>query len=199
MHYAHPLPFGATLLPDGHTQFRLWAPSSDAVSLELDGQAPVPMRAAEGGWHELALAAPPGTRYRYRTQGGLVVPDPASRLQGPDVHDPSVVVDASTYEWRNTAWQGRPWHEAAVYEVHAGVMGGFSGIRQRLPELRRLGVTAIEIMPIADFPGGRNWGYDGVLPFAPDTAYGTPDELKALIAKYGSLPAEVELLSRIGY
>jgi len=92
-----------------------------------------------------------------------------------------VVIDAAAYKWRNTAWQGRPWHEAVVYEVHAGAMGGFSGIRQRLPELRRLGVTAVEIMPIADFPGGRNWGYDGVLPFAPDTAYGTPNELKALI------------------
>ncbi len=181
MHFAHSLPFGATLLPDGQTRFRLWAPSSETVSLELDGQAPKPMQAAEGGWHELALAAPPGTRYRYRVQDGLAVPDPASRLQGPDVHDPSVVVDPAAYEWRNAAWQGRPWHEAVVYEAHAGVMGGFSGIRQRLPELRRLGVTAIEIMPIADFPGGRNWGYDGVLPFAPDTAYGTPDELKALV------------------
>ena len=181
MRYAHPLPFGATLLPDGQTRFRLWAPSSSSVSLELDGQAPTPMQATEGGWHELVSAARPGARYRYRAQDGLVVPDPASRLQGPDVHDPSIVADASTYEWRNTAWQGRPWHEAVVYEVHAGVLGGFSGIRQRLPELRRLGVTAIEIMPIADFPGGRNWGYDGVLPFAPDTAYGTPDELKALI------------------
>jgi len=181
MHYAHPLPFGATPLPDGQTRFRLWAPSSETVSLELDGQAPMPMQAAAGGWHELVLAAPPGAHYRYRTQDDLAVPDPASRLQGPDVHDPSVVVDASTYVWRNTAWQGRPWHEAVVYEVHAGAMGGFSGIRQRLPELRRLGVTAVEIMPIADFPGGRNWGYDGVLPFAPDTAYGTPNELKALI------------------
>jgi len=181
MHYAHPLPFGATLLPDGQTRFRLWAPSSETVSLELDGRAPLPMRAADDGWHELAAAAPPGTRYRYRLKDGLAVPDPASRLQAPDVHDPSVVVDPTIYDWRYIHWQGRPWHEAVVYEVHAGVMGGFSGIRQRLPELRRLGVTAIEIMPIADFPGGRNWGYDGVLPFAPDTAYGTPDELKALV------------------
>ncbi len=181
MHFAHSLPFGATLLPDGQTRFRLWAPSSETVSLELDGQAPKPMQAAEGGWHELAVAAAAGTRYRYRVQDGLAVPDPASRLQGPDVHDPSVVVDPAAYDWRNAGWQGRPWHEAVVYEAHAGVMGGFSGIRQRLPELRRLGVTAVEIMPIADFPGGRNWGYDGVLPFAPDTAYGTPDELKALV------------------
>jgi maltooligosyltrehalose trehalohydrolase len=181
MHHTHTLPFGATLLPDGQTRFRLWAPSSDAISLDIDGQAPQPMRALESGWHEATLAAPPGRRYRYRLPDGLAVPDPASRLQAPDVHDPSVVVDPSDYEWRNNNWQGRPWHEAVVYEAHAGAMGGFSGIRQRLPELRKLGVTAVEIMPIADFPGGRNWGYDGVLPFAPDTAYGTPGELKALI------------------
>ena len=181
MHHTHTLPFGATLLPDGQTRFRLWAPSNEAVSLDIDGQAPQPMRALEGGWHEATLAAPPGTRYRYRLPDGLAVPDPASRLQAPDVHDPSVVVDPSDYEWRNNNWQGRPWHEAVVYEAHAGAMGGFSGIRQRLPELRKLGVTAVEIMPVADFPGGRNWGYDGVLPFAPDTAYGTPAELKALI------------------
>ncbi len=181
MHHTHTLPFGATLLPDGQTRFRLWAPSSETVFLDIDGQASQPMRALEGGWHEVTLAAPPGTQYRYRLPDGLAVPDPASRLQAPDVHDPSVVVDPSGYEWRNNNWQGRPWHEAVVYEAHAGAMGGFSGIRQRLPELRKLGVTAVEIMPIADFPGGRNWGYDGVLPFAPDTAYGTPGELKALI------------------
>ncbi len=181
MHHTHALPFGATLLPDGQTRFRLWAPSCDTVSLDIEGQAPQPMQALEGGWHEAMLTAPSGTQYRYRLPDGLAVPDPASRLQAPDVHDPSVVVDPGDYDWRNDGWQGRPWHEAVVYEVHAGVMGGFSGIRQRLPELRRLGVTAIEIMPVADFPGGRNWGYDGVLPFAPDTAYGTPSELKALI------------------
>lgn len=181
MHHTHTLPFGATLLPDGQTRFRLWAPSSDTVSLDIEGQDRQPMQALEGGWHEATLAAPPGTRYRYRLPDGLAVPDPASRLQAPDVHDPSVVVDPQEYDWRNDGWQGRPWHEAVVYETHAGVMGGFSGIRQRLPELRRLGVTAIEIMPVADFPGGRNWGYDGVLPFAPDTAYGTPSELKALV------------------
>ena len=180
MHYSYPLPFGATLLPDGDTQFRFWAPSAEDVALEIDGQAPVPMQATAQGWHEAVVPARPGTRYRYRLPDGLAVPDPASRLQAPDVHDPSVVVDPASYEWR-TNWQGRPWHEAIIYEVHAGAMGAFSGIRQRLPELRRLGITAIEIMPISDFPGGRNWGYDGVLPFAPDTAYGTPNELKALV------------------
>ncbi len=179
--YAHPLPFGAELQVDGSTRFRIWAPTVEVIELELNGGGPVPMQAEDGGWHSLTCRAPAGTRYRYRMPDGLAVPDPASRQQAPDVHDPSVVVDPRSYEWRNTDWAGRPWHEAVVYELHAGAMGGFSGIRRRLPELRALGITAIEIMPISDFPGDRNWGYDGVLPYAPDSAYGTPDELKAMV------------------
>ena len=97
------------------------------------------------------------------------------------MHGPSVVVDPADYQWQNGDWTGRPWHEAVVYELHAGTMGGFRGVEERLPELQSLGITAIEIMPIADFPGRHNWGYDGVLPFAPDRAYGSPDELKSLI------------------
>ncbi len=181
LRHAHPLPFGAEVQEDGSTRFRLWAPTAEHVELELNGGDAVPMRAEDGGWHSLTCRVPAGTRYRYRMPDGLAVPDPASRQQAPDVHDPSVVVDPRSYEWRNTGWAGRPWHEAVVYELHAGAMGGFSGIRRRLPELRALGITAIEIMPISDFPGGRNWGYDGVLPYAPDSAYGTPDELKALV------------------
>jgi len=179
--HAYPLPFGAELQPGGASRFRLWAPSVPHVVLERDGQEPLPMEAEDGGWHSLTCAAPAGTRYRYRMPDGLAVPDPASRQQSNDVHDPSVVVDPRAYTWRNTGWQGRPWHEAVVYELHAGVLGGFAGVRQRLRELRDLGVTAIELMPIADFPGTRNWGYDGVLPYAPDASYGTPDELKALV------------------
>lgn len=181
LRYAHPLPFGAEVQDDSTTRFRVWAPTAEHVGLELNGGDPVPMQAEDGGWHSLTCRAPAGTRYRYRMADGLAVPDPASRQQAPDVHDPSVVVDPRSYEWLNTGWVGRPWHEAVVYEVHAGAMGGFSGIHRRLPELRALGITAIELMPISDFPGGRNWGYDGVLPYAPDSAYGTPDELKALV------------------
>ncbi|GAC1342315.1 MAG: malto-oligosyltrehalose trehalohydrolase [Acetobacteraceae bacterium] len=180
MRYAFSLPFGATLRQDGSTEFRLWAPSAATVELEI-ADARHPMMAEPEGWHAITLPAPAGTPYRFVLPDGLRVPDPASRLQAPDVHDPSVVVDPTTYEWEHWEWLGRPWHDAVVYEVHAGAMGGFRGIRERLPELQGLGVTAIELMPIADFPGRHNWGYDGVLPFAPDTAYGTPDELKALI------------------
>ena len=180
-HYAHILPFGAELLGDGTTKFRIWAPSADQVVLELDGGDATLMQAAAGGWHSEVRLAPAGTSYRYRLPDGLRVPDPASRQQASDVHDASIVVDARAFDWQHTGWMGRPWHEAVIYECHAGSMGGFAGIRERLPELKALGITAIEIRPIADFPGNHNWGYDGVLPFAPDAAYGTPDDLKALI------------------
>ena len=175
------LPFGATYLQNGQTRFRLWAPGQDAVAVAFEDAAPLPMQRARGGWFEAIASCPPGTRYRYRLANGMEVPDPASRFQPDDVHGPSQVIDPSAYHWRNTAWRGRPWHETVIYELHAGVFGGFAGVAQQLPRLRDLGVTAVELMPINDFPGRRNWGYDGVLVYAPDSAYGTPDELKALV------------------
>ncbi len=180
MRYKYELPFGATIQADGTTRFRLWAPSAERVELATGGTRRG-MEAEPGGWHALTLAAPAGTRYQFVLPDGLHVPDPVSRQQDKDVHGPSVVVDPAEFEWQNTDWQGRPWHEAVVYELHAGAMGGFGGIQERLPELQSLGVTAIELMPINDFPGRHNWGYDGVLPYAPDAAYGSPDELKTLI------------------
>jgi maltooligosyltrehalose trehalohydrolase len=97
------------------------------------------------------------------------------------VHGPSLVVDPRAYRWRNPDWRGRQWREAVIYELHVGAFGGFEGVRKQLARLAKIGVTAVELMPINDFPGSRNWGYDGVLPYAPDTAYGSPEELKALI------------------
>ncbi len=177
--FAHPLPFGAAL--DGETtSFRVWAPSAGGLTLELGG-ADRPMLATEDGWFTAVAEAPAGTRYRYKTADGVAFPDPASRAQAGDVHDPSLVVDPHAYAWQNGAWAGRPWHEAVVYELHPGAFGGFDGIREQLPRLQALGVTVIELMPIADFPGAHNWGYDGVLPYAPDAAYGTPDQLKAMV------------------
>lgn len=178
--------YGVHLLPDGQACFRLWGPTAHGVELKLDGKAPLPMLPMGNGWHELRTAALPGDRYYYRvrcdeSEEAFNVPDPASRLQADDVHDSSVIVDPDSYVWREQDWRGRPWHETVIYELHVGACGGYAGVRERLPALAELGVTAIELMPVADFPGRRNWGYDGVLPFAPDTAYGTPDELKALI------------------
>src|SRR6185312_7741364 len=180
MRYHFALPFGAEIHADGKTLFRLWAPSADGIELVID-RTRRGMNRQPGGWHALAVPAPAGTRYQFLLPDGLHVPDPASRMQDKDVHGPSVVVQATDYEWQNWDWQGRPWHEAVIYELHPGAMGGFRGIQDRLPELQRLGITAVELMPIADFPGRHNWGYDGVLPYAPDRAYGTPEELKSLI------------------
>ena len=175
------LSHGATLLSPTRTLFRFWAPDIAHVGLELEGRAAQPMRAEAGGWHRLEAECGAGTRYRYRIAPDLAVPDPASRAQDGDVGDFSIVVDPKAYAWRSTEWRGRPWHEAVIYETHVGLCGGFRGLAERLPQLAEVGFTAIELMPIADFPGPRNWGYDGVLPFAPDAAYGTPDDLKALI------------------
>ncbi len=173
--------FGARLNASGMTCFRLWAPNCAAVSLLLEGQEPQPMAAARAGWHELQAACGAGTRYRFKLADGSEVPDPASRQQQDDAHGWSIVVDHEAYAWRHPEWRGRPWTEAVIYELHVGVCGGFKGVTANLPELAGLGITAIELMPIAQFPGARNWGYDGVLPFAPAAAYGSPDELKELI------------------
>lgn len=173
--------FGAWPDSKGETRFRFWAPSVDGVHLVLEGSKPRPMKKLDDGFHEVVCAAPPGTRYRYGLPDGRLVPDPASRMQAGDVHDASVVCDLERYVWKNENWKGRPWSETVLYELHCGLHGGFKGVEQRLPELQKLGITAIELMPVADFPGPRNWGYDGVLPYAPDSAYGTPQELQALI------------------
>ncbi|HZW13438.1 MAG TPA: malto-oligosyltrehalose trehalohydrolase [Noviherbaspirillum sp.] len=173
--------FGAHLVAPGRTRFRLWAPGTQQASVEIDGMPPVAMQSLDGGWFEAEANCDAGARYRYRVSESLAVPDPASRAQAGDVHDASIVCDPDTYQWKNTVWRGRPWHETVLYELHVGALGGFEGVMAQLPALADLGVTAIELMPVADFPGPRNWGYDGVLPYAPDAAYGTPDQLKALV------------------
>jgi malto-oligosyltrehalose trehalohydrolase len=180
--HAHAMPYGARPLGDGRTRFRLWAPDAESVSIECeDGHTSV-MRSLDDGWFECVCPALAGSLYRFRIDGGTAVPDPASKRQaGGDVHGYSVVIDPDGYAWRNTAWQGRPWRESVIYELHAGLLGGFHGVEMLLPHLASLGITAIELMPIAEFAGGRNWGYDGVLPFAPAEAYGSPDDLKSLI------------------
>ncbi len=136
------------------------------------------------GWHELTIAeAGPGTRYGF-VVGGQLVPDPASRSNPDDVHGLSEVIDPAAYEWHDDNWRGRAWHEAVIYELHVGTFtarGNFAAAAERLGDLRDLGVTAVELMPVADFPGRRNWGYDGVLHYAPDASYGRPDDLKAFV------------------
>ncbi len=188
MRRRHDMPFGATLEDGGEVRFRLWAPRARwlELCLDRDGTETILPMASEGdGWFSLRTRdAGAGSRYRFRIDRRLRVPDPASRFQPADVHGPSEVIDPGAWRWRDADWQGRPWEQAVIYELHVGTFtagGTFSAARARLDYLAELGVTAIELMPVADFPGRRNWGYDGVLPFAPDSCYGRPDDLKALI------------------
>jgi maltooligosyltrehalose trehalohydrolase len=183
--FTHAMPFGAAL-QDGGVRFRLWAPGQRQVFLLLAGRDDaVPMAATDEGWFELTTAdARAGSRYSFRLEDGKAVPDPVSRFQPDDVHGPSEVIDPAAYRWQHADWRGRPWHETVLYELHLGTFseeGTHDGLRRKLDHLAALGVTAIELMPLADFLGTRNWGYDGVLPFAPDASYGRPDQLKRLI------------------
>jgi maltooligosyltrehalose trehalohydrolase len=181
--FAHDNAFGAQVLGDGNVRFRLWAPDAHALFLDRDGNGISPMRPVGGGWFETIARAEAGSRYRYRLEqpDGDAVPDSAARAQMGGVHGWSLVIDPDAYRWRNTQWKGRPWHEAIIEEVHVGLLDGFDGVRAKLPDFAAIGITAIELMPVAEFPGARNWGYDGVLPFAPDAAYGGPDALKRLV------------------
>jgi maltooligosyltrehalose trehalohydrolase len=182
----HNMPFGAELVPSGAIRFRLWAPAAEAIALALEGQQELlPLRRSMDGWHEVVTPlAHSGTRYSFVLPDGTRVPDPASRYQPEDVHGPSEVVDPASFAWRDGAWRGRPWAQAVVYELHVGTFteeGTFLAATEKLEYLVDLGVTAIQLMPIADFTGKRNWGYDGALLYAPDSSYGRPEDLKALV------------------
>ncbi len=181
----HAMPFGAEQLARGGTRFRLWAPGVDAIVLNLEGHGEYPMNDAGDGWFEFTHpSAQAGNRYRFQLPDGMQVPDPASRFNPDDIHGASEIIDPAAHDWADTDWRGRPWEEAVIYELHIGSFsptGDYAGVLERLDYLAELGVTVIEIMPVADFPGQRNWGYDGVLPFAPDATYGRPDDFKRLI------------------
>ncbi len=179
------MPHGAEIASDGRVRFRLWAPGSERVVLAIENGRSIPLDRLADGWHELLTdEAEAGTLYRFELADGLRVPDPASRFQPGDVHGPSEVIDPTAFSWSDDV-AARPWHEAVVYELHVGAFtteGTFAAAAGRLDHLASLGITAIELMPVSDFPGRRNWGYDGVLPYAPDSAYGRPEDLKRLVA-----------------
>lgn len=178
-------------LEGGRTRFRIWAPDREQVTLELDGGETVAMMQGEDGWFEAEAPVGAGARYRYR-MGDVAVPDPASRAQRGGVNGWSVVVDPDAYRWR-TEWPGGVWETMVIQEVHPGLLGGFVGVAERLPELAKLGITAVELMPVNAFGGTRNWGYDGVLPYAPTESYGAPGELKALVDRAHELGISVFL------
>ncbi len=188
---------GAIVQPDGTTRFRVWAPAAERIALRIlapcEGEpsaAPpcparlVPLDDVGAGYHEIAVqGAGPGTRYVYRLNDRVDRPDPASRFQPDGVHGPSQVV-RSDFEWTDGEWRGVARLDLVIYEVHVGTFtpgGAFRDMIARLDTLVRLGVTAIELMPVAQFPGSRNWGYDGVHPYAPQNSYGGTEGLKSLI------------------
>ncbi len=181
--------FGTSLDPAGGVLFRLWAPQARRVDLCLTVVAAekqvLPMTAQQDGWFVLHhQAAGPGDWYQFIIDNDLLVPDPVSRCQAGDIHGPSVICNPDGYSWHDRQWQGRPWEETVFYELHVGAFspsGTFQGVTERLDYLVQLGITAIELMPVAQFPGDCNWGYDGALLFAPCSRYGGPDELKELV------------------
>lgn len=181
----HEMPFGAEYRQDGTVRFRLWAPKTTAVSVRLSGlERDFPMHEIQDGWFEETTEVRAGSQYQFRIDEHLYVPDPASRFQPSIVHGASEVIDPSAFEWRDNDWHGRAWEEAVVYELHVGTFsreGTFAGAEAKLDYLAGLGVTAIELMPLSSFPGERNWGYDGVLPYAPAPCYGRPEDLKRFI------------------
>ncbi len=186
MQAVYRMPFGAEVLEAGQVKFQLWAPVARTVEIALEGGEAryLPMTACGDGRFAETVEVPADTQYRFRIDGEFLIPDPASRFQPQDVHGPSTVIDPAVWQWQDAAWHGRPWNEAVIYEVHVGSFtqaGTFAALTEHLDYLVDLGVTALELMPIADFPGARNWGYDGVLPYAPDSCYGHPHDLKALI------------------
>jgi maltooligosyltrehalose trehalohydrolase len=169
------------LLTDRGVTFRLWAPAAREVDLVLERR--IPMR-KDGEWFVFEVPqAGAGTRYRFRIDDDIEIADPASHFQPEDVHGPSEVIDHA-YHWQCPNWNGRPWSDAVFLEAHVGTFtrdGTFRAMMERLDHLAATGVTAVELMPVSDFPGRWNWGYDGVLLFAPDSSYGRPEDLKALI------------------
>lgn len=180
--------FGPQLGAEG-TTFRVWAPGARRVDLVLETRQAEPLRqqltSAGDGWYEtLARGARAGNRYRLRIDDELDVPDPASRFQPEGVNGPGEILDPDSFQWRDLRWQGRPWHEAVLYELHIGTFtraGTYSAAIRRLDDLARIGITALELLPLNTFPGQRGWGYDGVLLYAPQPSYGRPDDLKRFV------------------
>lgn len=177
---------GAVPLGGGRCRFRVWAPAARAVTLHLHGPADrlLPMARADRGYFEAEVDdAPPGTAYTFRLDDGGDLPDPASRFQPRGVHAPSAVLDPA-FPWTDAGYAAPRLADFVIYELHVGAFtpeGTFEAVIPHLERLRDLGVTAIELMPVAQFPGERNWGYDGVFPFAPQSSYGGPHGLRRLV------------------
>ncbi|WP_026431098.1 malto-oligosyltrehalose trehalohydrolase [Paracidovorax oryzae] len=196
MKHQHDMPIGARLLPEGGVHFTLWAPAASRLTLHhriAPGTEPAQVAArrdADGFWQATVREAGPDTLYQWQADDGPLVPDPASRSNPDGPHGPSRVTDPAAFDWKTEDWTGRPWNETVLYELHVGTFtpeGTFAAAMERLPWLAEQGFTAVELMPVATFGGRHGWGYDGVLPFAPHPAYGTPDDMKRFIDRAHAL------------
>ncbi|HET8622365.1 MAG TPA: alpha-amylase family glycosyl hydrolase, partial [Gemmatimonadales bacterium] len=178
------LPIGAEVRADG-THFRVWAPRHAHVDVVLETGGATPLsRSADGYFEGLVTDASAGTRYRFQLGGGTMVPDPASRFQPDGPHGWSEVIDPGTFRWSDVGWRGAPRKSQVVYEMHIGTFtraGTWAAATELLPALADVGVTLLEVMPAADFPGRFGWGYDGVNLFAPTRLYGRPDDFRAFV------------------
>ncbi|UHG93582.1 malto-oligosyltrehalose trehalohydrolase [Spirosoma oryzicola] len=178
---------GATYTGNGNCVFTVWAPEKESVTLHIvhPTEQELPMQPKGLGYFQLDVAsAEPGTRYFYKLDDEHEYPDPASHFQPEDVHGPSEVIDQSAYQWHDQAWRGLPFRDLIFYELHVGTFtpeGTFEAIIERLDDLAEVGINALELMPVCQFPGGRNWGYDGVYPYSVQHSYGGPDGLKKLV------------------
>jgi maltooligosyltrehalose trehalohydrolase len=187
---------GADYLGDEECRFLVWAPLLEDVAVKQ--VSPYKRRFSMekgkwGYWRVVVDQIPPGTQYFYELEGGKKRPDPASNFQPRGVHGPYEVVDHDRFQWRDSNWGGIPMEEMIIYELHVGTFtppGTFEAVTTRLDDLQELGVNAIEVMPVGQFPGNRNWGYDGVQIFAPQNTYGGPREMKKLIDNFGPVTPE---------
>ncbi len=192
------LPIGAEPRPEGGVHFRLWAPRCREITVEIEGLAPVRLAAEPDGYFSGAVReARAGMRYRFRPdRGDDALPDPASRFQPEGPHGASEIVDPGAFRWTDGAWQGRRRDELVIYEMHIGTFtpdGNWQSASRELPALAELGITCVELMPVADFPGEFGWGYDGVDLFAPTRLYGRPDDFRAFIDRAHALGIAVIL------
>jgi maltooligosyltrehalose trehalohydrolase len=177
---------GANRLADGRWEFLLWAPNARSVSLHLlhSGELLTMAPLSRGYFRRTVENLEPDTRYFFQLDGARELPDPASRFQPEGVHGPSEVVDLNQFHWTDQNWQGRTLERSIFYEIHVGTytaQGTFDALIPHIPELVELGITTVELMPVAQFPGSRNWGYDGVYPFAPQNSYGGPEPLQRFV------------------
>ena len=197
------LPVGAEPHADGGTHFRVWTPAHHRVQVELENAQGAPLGSwaltCEAGGYHAALVehAHVGDRYRFRLgEGTRALPDPASRFQPEGPHGPSEIVDPARYAWRDAGWTGVERERAVVYEMHIGTFtpdGTWAAAQRELAGLAELGITVLEVMPVADFPGRFGWGYDGVNLFAPTRLYGTPDDMRRFVDRAHALGMAVVL------